>query len=131
MKRLIFAFLMIAMMVFASTFPQKGRAETVRRDEAIVEFPDTVKLVNVLLKGRYLVVHDEARMAEGFPCLYVYGFKDGVANNLIVSFHCLHMERQTADKFTVTLSSRKSPYDVPEVRELQFAGSPDGHGVPK
>ncbi|MBI3650883.1 MAG: hypothetical protein HY231_07515 [Acidobacteria bacterium] len=131
MKRFILAFLILAMMGFASTLPLSGRAETVRRDEAVVEFPDTVKLVNVLLKGRYRVVHDEARMAEGFPCLYVYGFKDGQANDLVVSFHCQHQERQTANKFTVTLSNRKSPYDLPEVQELQFAGSADGHGVPK
>lgn len=131
MKRLTYALLLFAVMIFASAFPQKGKAETARRDEAIVEFPETVKLLGVLLKGEYLMVHDEERMAQGFPCFYIYTVKHGKQDNLVVSFHCQHIDRPIPNKFSVRLSNRNSPFEVREVHELQFAGSADGHGVPR
>jgi hypothetical protein len=131
MKRLTYALLLFAVMIFASAFPQKGKAETARRDEAIVEFPETVKLLGVLLKGEYLMVHDEEKMAQGFPCFYIYTVKNGKQDALVTSFHCLHIDREKADKFLVTTSNRRSPFDVREIREIQFAGSADGHGVPR
>ena len=131
MKRLTYALLLFAVMIFASALAQKGKAETARRDEAIVEFPETVKLLDVLLKGEYLMVHDEEKMAQGFPCFYIYTVKKGKQDALVVSFHCQHIDREKPDKFSVRLSNRNSPFALREVLELQFAGSDDGHGVPK
>ncbi|MEW6126471.1 MAG: hypothetical protein AB1757_05485 [Acidobacteriota bacterium] len=128
MKRLIFAFLMIAMFS-AGALLQTGQAENLRRDQAVVDFPDTVKLLDVLLKGRYVVVHDDEKKAQGLPCLYVYNFKNGKAGDLVVSFHCQRVARPMADKFFVRVTSRRTPFDVPEIQEIQFAGSADGHGV--
>jgi hypothetical protein len=131
MKRLPFVFLLTVVMIFTVALSQKAKTDTVRRDEAVVEFPETVKLVNVFLKGQYLMVHDEGKMAEGLPCLYVYSMKNGKAGALVVSFHCQHLEREKVGQFTVKVSARRTPYDVLEVQEIQFAGTADGHGVPK
>lgn len=99
-------------------------------ESAVVEFPETVKLRGVLLRGEYLVVHDEIKMAQGLPCTYVYRGKDRTDQNLVTAFHCVHADRAEVSNFTVTYARRLAPYAVPEIAELQFAGSTAGHIVP-
>jgi hypothetical protein len=86
--------------------------------------------MGVLLRGEYLIVHDEERMAKGEPCTYVYRRKEGHAGKLVVSFHCEHVDREVAKQFTVKIIPRRTAFEVPEVREIQFAGSAAGHRVP-
>lgn len=108
-----------------------GEGGAPRKERAVVEFPESVKLMGVLLKGEYLVVHDEERMTRGEPCTYVYSGSVEQESKLVAAFHCLHVDREKADRFTVTLDPRRSAYDVLEVREIQFANSTDGHRVPR
>lgn len=93
-----------------------------------MKFTQPVKLMNVVLNGEYLFVHDDAAMARGEACTFVY---KGVAENrdkLVVSFHCTPAERSKAASFTVrTLLT--APGQI-EVREFQFAGSTEAHLVP-
>jgi len=108
-----------------------GRRNTPVKEEAVVEFTESVKLMGVLLKGEYLVVHDEERMARGEPCTYVYSGRVEQASKLVTSFHCLHAARENVGHFTVTLDPRTSAYQVLEIREIQFANTTDGHRVPR
>ena len=102
----------------------------VRSESAVVEFTETVKLQGVLLKGEYLVLHDEQRMARGEPCTYIYSGNQLDETKLLVAFHCIHVNRDKALAFKVTLNRHSTPYEVPEIQEIQFAGSTDGHRVP-
>ncbi len=132
MKRTILVtfvlFSLIALTV--SIWSSKTSAATPRVESAVVEFADLVKLGGVLLRGEYLVVHDEQRMANGEACTYIYRGKQIDETKLVASFHCIHVERERADAFKVTIARLRSPYGVPEVQEIQFAGSTDGHRVP-
>lgn len=102
-----------------------------KRESAVVEFTNTVKLTNVLLRGQYLIVHDEERMAKGEPCTYVYSGTVEKADNLVTSFHCIHMKRAKTDRLKVTFANYGGKsYETPEILEFQFAGSADGHRVP-
>ena len=101
-----------------------------RRESALVEFTSTVRLQGVLLRGEYIVVHDEALMAKGQPCTYIYRNNKGQEGELVASFHCIHVEREKVAEFKIKFSPRQSAYDTPEVLEIQFAGSRDGHRVP-
>lgn len=101
-----------------------------KRESAVVEFTNTVKLTNVLLRGQYLIVHDEERMAKGEACTYVYSGTVEKADKLVTSFHCVHMNRAKTDKVKVTFANYGRPYETPEILEIQFAGSADGHRVP-
>jgi hypothetical protein len=94
-------------------------------ERATIEFTQTVKLLNVVLKGEYLVVHDEAKMAKGEDCTYLYDSK----GKLIVSFHCTPVERPKSDRFRV-VTRRLDPSGLSEVVEIQFAGSTEAHLVP-
>jgi len=51
-----------------------------------------------------------------------------VGDNLVVSFHCIHVERAKAKNFI--LRSRETAQGILEVLEFQFSGETAGHGVP-
>lgn len=131
MRRLVIALLAAglaaAIAVAVSASVDKGPG----RESAVVEFSNTVKLVGVLLRGQYLIVHDEERMAKGEACTYVYRGTAEKADKLVTSFHCIHMDRAKTDKLKITFANYGGkPYETPEVLEIQFAGSADGHRVP-
>jgi hypothetical protein len=68
-------------------------------------------------------------MAEGKPCLYVYQQEKG-QDKLIVSFHCISVERKKVDGFRVIVTASNTPFGVSEIEEIQFAGSEKAHRVP-
>jgi hypothetical protein len=128
MKRLILAVAILGAFVMASeSLPRATTVQAAADESAVVEFNDTVRLLNVFLKGRYLIVHDDSKMAAGEPCLSVYEGRD--QDRLVVAFHCIPVERPKADHFRVVATPR-SWFAIPEVLEIQFAGSTKAHKVP-
>ena len=97
--------------------------------KAVVEFTEPVKLLGAVLKGSYLFLHDEGKMMRGEPCTSVYGRGDtGKFDKLVASFHCIPVQREEpAEQFKVLISGG----NLPEVIEYRFAGSTEGHQVPK
>jgi hypothetical protein len=131
MKRIVLSVFIIGLaLVLGDALTTASKAESPRREKAVVEFSETVKLQGVLLRGEYIVVHDEERMARGEPCTYIYKSKNGKEGELVVSFHCEHVDRAKAKQFTVRLYNKHSAYDILEVVEFQFANSTAGHRVP-
>ena len=111
----------------------KPQAQTAQIQKAVVEFTEPVKLLGVILKGSYLFLHDEGKMARGERCSWVYGRGDtGRFDRLVASFHCIPVNREEpAGQFRVTVVGVNSPFTLPEVVEYRFAGSTEGHQVPK
>jgi hypothetical protein len=131
MKRLLLMTLMLgALALSGSVLPSVGKAGAPHRETALIEFPEQVKLSGVFLRGQYLIVHDHEMMARGEDCTYVYRQKAGQPDKLVVSFHCIPVARKTADHFTVVAVPLPGPMAIREVREIQFAGSDEGHQVP-
>jgi hypothetical protein len=132
MKRFAIAvFILGVTLWFSESLAPTSKAESPTRERAVVEFAQTVKLLGVLLKGEYVIVHDEERMAQGEACTYVYRSKNGKEGELVTSFHCEHVDRAKAKGFTTRFFSRNTAYETPEVQEFQFAGSTAGHRVPR
>jgi hypothetical protein len=130
MKRMILAIpLLLASLAFI-TAPAAGMTGNPQREEAVVEFTELVKLQGVLLRGEYMIFHDDAKMAEGEPCLYIYTMKAGKRDQLVIAVHCEPVEREMAKQFTVLLTPRNSAYTIREVREIQFAGFAKAHRIP-
>ena len=127
MKRLLFATSILgALILTLGALAILANAETKKQERANIEFTETVKLLNVFLKGDYLIVHDEERMAKGEDCTYVYDS----AGKLAVSFHCTPVERPNSKSFRVVLSKANLPYGPAEVREIQFPGTTEAHRLP-
>ena len=131
MKRMILAIpLLLASLAFINAPAAAGMTDNPQREEAVVEFTEVVKLQGVLLRGQYLIFHDDAKMAAGEPCLYVYTMKAGKRDKLVIALHCEPVEREQAKQFTVLLTPRNSAYTAREVREIQFAGFAKAHRIP-
>ena len=131
MKRFVqILFVLFSMLAFVGGIRPSVGMSAATRESAVVEFAETVKLGDVLLRGNYLIVHDEERMARGEACTYVYRGAQIDDTKLVTSFHCIHIEREATPTLKITFKHRSSPYETPEVMEIQFAGSKDGHKVP-
>ncbi|MGE4086169.1 MAG: hypothetical protein AB7H93_24555 [Vicinamibacterales bacterium] len=92
-----------------------------------VTFRDPVRVGDKILLGRYVIEHDNDRMARGEPCTYIYEADD--RRMPVVTFHCTHLTRPVAAAPTVVLG-RGTVYPIRELREFQFAGEEASHGVP-
>ena len=129
MKRsLLFMLMVFALMLSASFLVATGKAPAAKKQSATVVFNEPVKLLNVVLQGEYLVVHDDEAMARGEACTYVYSLK-GDSRTLVASFHCTPVPRDKVKGFTVR-TARTSLDAMSEFREFQFAGSTESHLVP-
>jgi hypothetical protein len=122
--------LLLASLAFISAPAANGMTGNPQREEAVVEFTELVKLQGALLRGQYLIYHDDEMMEAGKPCLYIYTMKAGKRDQLVVAVHCEPVERKRAKEFTVLLTPRNSAYTVREVREIQFAGFTKAHIIP-
>ena len=131
MKRMIMAIpLLVLALAFVGVAAANGVTKKPQREEAVVEFTETVKLQGVLLRGQYLIYHDDEKMEAGKPCLYIYTMKAGKRDKLVIAVHCEPVDRKQAKEFTVLLAPRNSAYTVREVREIQFAGFAKAHRIP-
>ncbi|HSE96751.1 MAG TPA: hypothetical protein VLD57_00685 [Blastocatellia bacterium] len=131
MKRSWIAVLVLGAAIIAgSALAVAAAAPASENEKAVVVFNEKVKLVDVLLQGQYLFVHDDGKMAEGLPCLYVYQQEKGQADKLVVSFHCIPVQRRMVDSFRIIISSNNTAFGVDEIEEIQFAGSEKAHRVP-
>jgi len=105
------------------------------KEMAVVNITDKTKLLKATLLGRYIFVHDNSKMTKDAPCFYVYEYSEDPSGKpevkpekLVLSFHCLPIERSKPDQIVLTYGML-SP-DLFELREIQFAGSTEGHRVP-
>jgi hypothetical protein len=119
---------MSALVSFASATPPG-------KEMSVVDIPDKTKLLKVVLQGKYIFIHDDEKMAQGEPCFYVYEYSQDQAGKpearpgkLVVSFHCQPVQREKANQIVLTFGVVS--VGLFELREIQFAGSSEGHRVP-
>ena len=101
-------------------------------ERAVVTFDKPVQVADRFLAGSYIIEHDEKREARGEPCTHVYkGDNPEKPGRLAVAFFCIHRDRAPVDRHTVTVEKTTSGSRLGRLEEFQFAGSADGHGVPR
>ena len=126
MKSLI----LLAALLFAVTLSSSSLVASKAapgKKQAVAVFTEPTLLMGVVLKGEYLFVHDDAAMARGEACTFVYKGNAPVASKLVVSFHCVPAERTKAGTFIVRMSAASG---FQEVTEYQFSGETEAHTVP-
>jgi hypothetical protein len=125
---LFIAFLCAVTLSSSSTPSFTNAANTVKKERAVMKFNQPVTLMGLTLKGEYLFVHDDAAMARGEACTFVYKGIAEIPDKLVVSFHCTPVPRARVANFTVrTLLTAPGQY---EVTEFQGGGSTESHMVP-
>jgi hypothetical protein len=130
MKRYGFALLVVGALLMGGAMAAPGRAEGPKTQRAVVVFDEPVKLLGVILKGEYIFVHDDERMAKGEDYSYVYARENGQQGRLVISFHCIPVQREAVDHFTVMIGGYDPVTHLAELLEYRFAGSAEGHKVP-
>jgi len=128
MKTLVFISVLLCALTFGSVSWKSTAATDVQKRRAVTEFTKPVVVQGVVLKGKYLFVHDNAAMSRGDACTYIYEGETEARNKLVLSFHCIHVERAMANHFT--LRSRETAPGIVELVEFQFSGETAGHAVP-
>lgn len=106
--------------------PQFGPAPPVQQ-RAEVWFHRPVLVGKSILQGRYVIEHDNDRMARGEPCTHIYAYDD--QKTPVVAFHCTHLERDRADQNLVVVYTT-SDGNLQKLTEFQFAGETASHGYP-
>jgi hypothetical protein len=129
MKRYIWAILIASVLVVASTnLPANAVARTSNIERAVVSVDEPVRLLGVVLQGRYLFLHHDGMSEHGRPCMFVYSLNPSNEGTRVVAFHCgLGVRARSLDFKLVT---RNIPGGLPEVTEVQFAGTAEAHQVP-
>lgn len=128
MKSLFLFLLLLTVVMFTSTSSADSNKMTIRKQKGTMTFNQPVILQGVTLKGEYLFVHDEGTMMSGEACTRVYKGNAEIEKNLVVTFHCVPIERGFVAHFVVR-TYEVSP-GVTEVRDFQFKGDTEAHGVP-
>jgi hypothetical protein len=129
MKTLVFVLVALCTLIFGSlSWKSTATATDLQKRKAVTEFAKPVTVQGIVLEGTYLFVHDEAAMARGDACTYIYKGEAEMRDRLVASFHCIHVQRAKVNNFI--LRSRETAPGVHELVEFQFSGETVGHGVP-
>ena len=111
----------------------------VQKQSALVVLANPTKVSGYLLAGgQYLIVHDDAKIANGEPCTTFYRGDKEDPREVAVSFHCKPVQRNVPVRTSLTLTDGESEgctfagsgWKPEKLTEYQFAGDSEGHGVP-
>jgi len=128
MKSLLLLMALLFAVVLGSSSAVVTKASNpATKQKATVQFNDTVRLMGIPLKGQYLFVHDDAAMARGEACTFVYKGDAEISSKLVVSFHCMPTQRLKVDGFVVRTELVAGSN---ELREYQFGGDTEAHMIP-
>lgn len=127
MKTFVFVSVLFCTLVLGSVSWGTAATDGQKR-RAVREFSSPITVNGVVLKGKYLFVHDEAAMSRGDACTFIYEGEAAVADKLVTSFHCVHIEREKAPGFV--MRTRKTASGIEELFEFQYKGETAAHGVP-
>lgn len=130
-SRIIVGALLVFGVLAAGTIATSGDGVAPPRQWALVKFTDPVLITDQILMGRYMIVHDDARMERGEPCTSFYRFDPQKGpQEEVLAFHCTPSMKQVVDKLTLTQTEPVTSIGIPRVTEYQFAGDCEAHGIP-
>ena len=128
MKTFVFISVVLCALLIGSVASNSTAATDGQKRKAVAQFDNPVTVQGVVLKGKYLFVHDDAAMKRGDACTYIYKGEAEVRDKLVTSFHCIHVERTMAKHFI--FRTRDIGPGNTELTEFQFSGETAAHGVP-
>jgi hypothetical protein len=127
MKSLLLLIALLFAVALSSSVTVSKATAPAKKQRSVVLFNEPVQLMGVTLKGQYLFVHDDAAMARGEACTFVYKGEAEIDSRLVVSFHCTPVQRQKVNSFIVRTELIAG---VTQLREYQFSGDTESHMAP-
>jgi hypothetical protein len=126
---LILGVLVLGMMSVGA-IASRGQGAAGARSWTMVNFVDPVRVVDQLVVGPVLIVHDDQKMEQGEACTTFYRFDRARGpQEELISFHCTPVPRPLTT--TTRLTTSESP-DIACKRllEYQIAGESEAHAIP-
>ena len=99
------------------------------RQTAVVWFKNPVLVGDAILMGKYIIEHDNERMAQGLPCTHIYAAAKPQVP--VVKFHCTHLDAARTDRDLVTVYPTGDASIPRRFAAFQFAGETAAHGMPR
>ena len=127
MKSLLLLVALLFAVTLSSSSSVTSKAAPAKKHKAVMTFTTPMKLQGVMLKGEYLFVHDDAAMARGEVCTFVYKGTVETPSKLVVKFECTPIPRAKVGSFTVRTNEVAG---VSVLTEYQFEGETEAHGIP-
>ena len=136
MKRFLLLSLIVgSMAMILSARAWRVSAAPPEKEMAVVDIPDKTRIAGKVIQGKYIFTHDEEKMAKGGDCFYVYEYATDPSgkpatssDKLVLSFRCRSAHHEKATHIVLTYGMVNP--ELFELREIQFAGSTEGHRVP-
>ena len=96
----------------------------------VMNFDRPTMIVDAIVMGPVLIVHNEAKEQVGQPCTTIYRFDPAKGRKEeIVSFSCKMVEKPVVDKFTASCKL-SAAIGLHVLTEYQFPGDTRAHDVP-
>jgi hypothetical protein len=121
---------LLALLVIAPLYGVTlGQSPPPAKHKEVIEFTDRTEVGGVIVEGKYLVVHDQAKSDKGETCFYLYKYAGGDPEQVIlkekaaVSFHCKPEERTPVKETVMTVGMSPKEPGLFELKGIQFAGS--------
>ena len=131
----IMPLILITIVILIGASVRSAAAAPPGKEMAVVDLQDKTHLAKTVLQGKYIFVHDDSRMAKDEACFYVYeytenemGQPEARPEKLVASFHCEPVAHPKASQIVLTYGMTTTGQF--QLREIQFAGSTEGHRIP-
>ena len=118
----------VALLMMAAMVPLVGHANNAQYKSVVVTFTKNTLFYDSLLRGDYLIVHDDAAMTvPGKHCTRVYHYENGQVGALVTSFRCQPVSSETARQTNFSVVSGTT---LNRVTGFQITGDEEIHAVP-
>lgn len=100
------------------------------RTWTLINFVDPVRVVDQVVMGPVMIVHDDQKMELGEACTTFYRFVPGRGpREELISFHCTPVQRTVASSTQLSVSEREEG-GCKRLLEYQIVGESEAHAIP-
>jgi hypothetical protein len=109
----------------------RGYGAAAPRTWTVVEFVDPVRVLDQVVMGPVMIVHDDQKMEQGEACTTFYRFDPSRGpREELFAFHCARVQRTVASTTHFTVSEQNEG-GCKRLLEYQIVGESEGHAIPR
>lgn len=113
------------------TVASRGQGVAGSRSWTMVNFVAPVRVLDQVVMGPVMIVHDDQKMERGEACTTFYRFdRSRGPREELISFHCTPVQRALAAETRLTLSQTDDG-GCKRLLEYQLVGDTEAHAIPR
>jgi hypothetical protein len=112
------------------TVASRGQGAAGSASWTLVNFVDPVRVLDHVVMGPVMIVHDDQKMEQGEACTTFYRFDPARGpREELLSFHCTPVQRRVATTTHLTVSEQDEN-GCKRLLAYQIAGESEAHAIP-